>query len=41
MPLSPAYVGKKARQGFVLGFGSTPANQIPRAVRKLRAMLND
>jgi len=41
MPLSPSYLGKKPRQGFVLGFGSTPANQIPRAVRKLRAMLND
>jgi GntR family transcriptional regulator/MocR family aminotransferase len=41
MPLSPAYLGKKPRQGFVLGFASTPANQIPRAVRKFRAILND
>jgi GntR family transcriptional regulator/MocR family aminotransferase len=40
MPLSPAYLGRRARQGFVLGFGSVPANQIPRAVRKLRAIFD-
>jgi GntR family transcriptional regulator/MocR family aminotransferase len=38
-PLSPAYSGEKARQGFILGFGSTPAEQIPRAVRRLRALI--
>ena len=37
--LSPFYVGKAARQGFVLGFGSTPAEEIPAAVRKLRLLL--
>jgi GntR family transcriptional regulator/MocR family aminotransferase len=37
-PLSPSYLGKP-RQGFVLGFGSTAANQIPRAVRKLKSVL--
>jgi GntR family transcriptional regulator / MocR family aminotransferase len=37
-PLSPSYLGK-ARQGFILGFGSTPAEEMPRAVRKLRNAL--
>jgi GntR family transcriptional regulator/MocR family aminotransferase len=37
-PLSPTYFGKKPRQGFVLGFGSTPAERIPRAVRHFRVM---
>jgi GntR family transcriptional regulator / MocR family aminotransferase len=36
-PLSPSYVGKKKRQGFVLGFGSAPTEQIPQAVRHMRA----
>jgi GntR family transcriptional regulator/MocR family aminotransferase len=35
-PLSPSYSGEKARQGLILGFGSTPADQIPRAVQRLR-----
>jgi GntR family transcriptional regulator / MocR family aminotransferase len=39
-PLSPFYAGKAARQGFVLGFGSTPLQQIPDAVHKLRHSLN-
>ena len=38
-PLSPAYLGKEARPGLILGFGSTPATEIPRAVRKLRNLL--
>jgi DNA-binding transcriptional MocR family regulator len=40
-PLSPSYQGKKARQGFVLGFGSVTANQIPRAVRKFRSIVDE
>jgi len=36
-PLSPSYLGKKKQQGFVLGFGSSPAEQIPSAVRRVRA----
>jgi GntR family transcriptional regulator / MocR family aminotransferase len=38
-PLSAFYAHKAARQGFVLGFGSTPAEAIPAAVRRLRACL--
>ena len=38
-PLSPSYLGE-ARPGFILGFGSTPAEEMPRAVRKLRSALN-
>jgi GntR family transcriptional regulator/MocR family aminotransferase len=39
-PLSPAYLGQEARPGFILGFGSTPAADVPRAVRKLRNLLD-
>jgi GntR family transcriptional regulator/MocR family aminotransferase len=39
-PLSPAYVSKKLRQGLILGFGSTPAEEIPRAMRKVRSLLH-
>jgi GntR family transcriptional regulator/MocR family aminotransferase len=39
--LSPCYLGRKSRQGFILGFGSTPADQIPKAVRQLRAALGN
>ncbi len=39
VPLSPFYVGKAARQGFVLGFGSTSLEQIPAAVHRLRTLL--
>jgi len=35
-PLSPSYLSKRPRQGLILGFGSTPADQIPRAVSQLR-----
>jgi GntR family transcriptional regulator/MocR family aminotransferase len=37
-PLSASYVGKSPRQGFVLGFGNTRANQIPAAVRQLKRL---
>jgi GntR family transcriptional regulator / MocR family aminotransferase len=36
--LSPSYMGERVRQGFILGFGSTPVEQIPRAVSRLRAL---
>ena len=38
-PLSPCYLGKASRHGFVLGFGSTPAQAIPQAVHQLRKVL--
>jgi GntR family transcriptional regulator/MocR family aminotransferase len=38
-PLSPCYLGNISRQGFILGFGSTTSDEIPRAVRKLRAII--
>ncbi len=38
-PLSPSYLGKVSRPGFILGFGSTAVEEIPRAVRKLRDLL--
>ncbi|MGA8432539.1 MAG: PLP-dependent aminotransferase family protein [Candidatus Sulfotelmatobacter sp.] len=40
-PLSPSYIGRAARPGFILGFGSTAVAEIPRAVRKLRKLLAD
>jgi len=40
LPLSTCYSGEKKRQGFILGFGSTPAGQMARAVRKFRAILD-
>ena len=39
VPLSNCYVGKASRQGFILGFGSVPTEEIPNAVQKLRAAL--
>ena len=39
LPLSPFYAGKPSRQGLVLGYGSTPVEEIPKAVRKLREVL--
>jgi GntR family transcriptional regulator/MocR family aminotransferase len=39
VPLSTSYIGKASRQGFILGFGSTAVEEIPNAVRKLRALL--
>jgi GntR family transcriptional regulator / MocR family aminotransferase len=38
-PLSLSYLGEVSRQGFILGFGSTTVEEIPRAVRKLRSLL--
>lgn len=38
-PLSPYYAGKKKHQGFVLGFGSTSTDKIPRAVQRLRSLV--
>jgi len=38
-PLSPAYMGAAARQGLILGFGSTKASEMPRAVRRLCGVL--
>jgi GntR family transcriptional regulator/MocR family aminotransferase len=38
-PLSPSYIGKSARQGFVLGFGNTPVEEMPAAVSQLRQHL--
>jgi GntR family transcriptional regulator/MocR family aminotransferase len=39
-PLSPSYLGKPPHQGFILGFGNTPAEEMPRAVSQLRAQLS-
>jgi GntR family transcriptional regulator / MocR family aminotransferase len=39
-PLSCSYFGKKPRQGFILGFGNTVLEEIPREVRKLRNLLS-
>jgi GntR family transcriptional regulator/MocR family aminotransferase len=39
-PLSPAYLGADRRQGFILGFGGTPARDMPKAVRRLRSVLD-
>jgi GntR family transcriptional regulator/MocR family aminotransferase len=38
-PLSPYYAGKNPRHGFVLGYGSTPTEQISTAVRRLRSIV--
>ncbi len=38
-PLSPCYVDRNPRQGFILGFGSTPATEIPKRVRQLRRLI--
>lgn len=38
-PLSRYYTGKRPLQGFVLGFGSTMAEQIPNAVRRMRTLV--
>jgi GntR family transcriptional regulator / MocR family aminotransferase len=40
VPLSTSYFGKAVQQGLVLGFGSTAAEEISPAVRKLRSLLN-
>jgi GntR family transcriptional regulator / MocR family aminotransferase len=38
-PLTRYYAGKKPRHGFVLGFGSTSTEQIPSAVKRMRAVV--
>ncbi|HEX5425841.1 MAG TPA: PLP-dependent aminotransferase family protein [Candidatus Acidoferrales bacterium] len=38
-PLSPCYLGRRKREGFILGFGNTPAEEIASAVRRLGALL--
>jgi len=38
-PLSSAYLGGNPLPGFVLGFGSTTAAQMPRAVRRMRSLV--
>jgi GntR family transcriptional regulator/MocR family aminotransferase len=38
-PLSPTYLGKPLRQGFILGFGSTKAAEIPDHVQRLKGVL--
>jgi GntR family transcriptional regulator / MocR family aminotransferase len=38
-PLSPCYAGEAARQGFILGFGSTTVAEMPHAVHRMRSML--
>ncbi len=38
-PLSSAYVGKTVRQGFILGFGGTKAEEMPAQVRRMRDLI--
>src|ERR1700722_1675677 len=38
-PLSPSYFEENVRHGLILGFGSTPSDQIHSAVSRLRALL--
>ena len=37
--LSSLYLGSASRQGFVLGFGNTKANDISQAVRHLKRLV--
>jgi GntR family transcriptional regulator / MocR family aminotransferase len=39
-PLSPTYLGETPRQGLILGFGSTPAAEMPHALGRLGDMLD-
>ena len=39
VPLSSSYLGKVREQGFILGFGSSAAKDIPKAVCRLQALL--
>jgi GntR family transcriptional regulator / MocR family aminotransferase len=39
VPLSSSYLGRTKEQGFILGFGSTRAEEIPTAVHLLRTIL--
>lgn len=38
-PLSPSYLGRAMRQGFILGFGNVTAHEMPAAVRALRQVV--
>jgi len=38
-PLSPSYLTRSSRQGFILGFGGTSVEEMPRAVGKLQELL--
>ena len=38
-PLSKSYLGEDIRQGFILGFGSTKATEMPAAVDRLRQVM--
>lgn len=40
MPLSKAYLAKPAHSGFILGFGSTTAAEMPKAVRLMREIVS-
>jgi GntR family transcriptional regulator/MocR family aminotransferase len=40
-PLSICYLGPVSRQGFILGFGGLPAEEMAGAVRRLRAVLQE
>ena len=39
-PLSGCYLEKASRQGFILGFGSTTPREIPKAVARLRKVID-
>lgn len=41
VPLSLSYLRKPSRTGFIMGFGSSSVEQIPKAVRKLRNLLKE
>lgn len=41
VPLSSSYLETAPRQGFILGFGSTAAEDIPAAVHKLRSVVHE
>ena len=38
-PLSPSYIAKDRRQGFILGFGNATSAEIPEAVRRLKSVM--
>lgn len=38
-PLSSSYVGKAARQGFILGFAGTRVEELPAAVKRLKSAI--
>jgi GntR family transcriptional regulator/MocR family aminotransferase len=40
-PLSPCYAGKQRKHGFILGYGSTPENQIHASVKRLDSILHE